>query len=56
MITVLSFVVVDVDAVPNRGKALVAGNRAVDVANGGIERVLSLLISVVGTDSLAIVD
>lgn len=55
MITVLSFVVV-VDAVPNKGKALVAENGAVDVASGGIEKVLSLLIPIVGIDSLAIVD
>lgn len=53
LITVFSFVV---DAVPNRGKALAAGNRAVDVASGGIEKVFSLLIPIVGADSFAIVD
>ena len=48
LITVFSFVAVD--GAPNKGKALVAGNAAVDVANGGMEKVLSLPIPIVGAD------
>lgn len=51
LITVFSFVVVGVvDDAPNKGKASVAENGVVDVASGGMEKVLSLPMPIVGAD------
>lgn len=48
LIAVVSLVAFGV--VPNKGSALVVANGAVGVANGGIEKVLSLVIGIVAVD------